>query len=49
MNGGQRTITRLAVLPGPVRDDAGDGDTQAHGRWIASIGTHWLIDDHAGG
>ena len=49
MNGGQRTITRLAVLPGPVRDVADDGDGPAGGRWIASIGTHWLIDDHAGG
>jgi hypothetical protein len=49
MNGGQRTITRLAVLPGPMRDGAEDADDRPSGRWIASIGTHWLIDDHAGG
>jgi hypothetical protein len=47
MNGGQRTVTRLSVLPGPMPDGAEEGDDQASGRWIASIGTHWLIDDHA--
>jgi hypothetical protein len=60
MNGGQRTVTRFAVLPGPVRDRASeegdvgigtsaDGAGRSSGRWIASIGTHWLIDDHTGG
>ncbi len=48
MNGGQRTVTRLSVLPGPMRDGAAEGDDRASGRWIASIGTHWPIDDHAG-
>jgi hypothetical protein len=48
MNGGQRTVTRLAVLPGPAPDGsrADDGQPQ-RARWIASIGTHWQIDDHA--
>lgn len=52
MNGGQRTITRLSLLPAPGdRSDADDShqdgrDGQNH-RWIASIGTHWLVDDHA--
>lgn len=63
LNGGQRTITRLAVLPAPTGEQAGrDGEDRAagdgqgrpgrdgedrSGRWIASIGTHWLIDDHS--
>jgi hypothetical protein len=55
LNGGQRTITRLAVLPSPTGEGPGrdgidragrDGADRA-GRWIASIGTHWLIDDHS--
>jgi hypothetical protein len=52
MNGGQRTVTRLSIMPTPGgRSDADVSDTdepypQDH-RWIASIGTHWLIDDHA--
>ena len=49
MTGGQRTITRLAVTPAPARENSGadgDGGPPPSG-WIASIGTHWLIDDHA--
>ena len=47
MNGGQRTVTRLAVLPGPAPDGSrADGDPPP-ARWIASIGTHWQIDDHS--
>lgn len=47
MNGGQRTVTRLSVLPGPVPERSpADGDPPP-ARWIASIGTHWQIDDHA--
>ncbi len=53
MNGGQRTVTRLAILPAPSGprgpDDSADPDDPSNkkSRWIASIGTHWLIDDHA--
>jgi hypothetical protein len=71
LNGGQRTITRLAVLPSPTgegpgrdgrdwaardgadragrdgADRAGHDGADRAGRWIASIGTHWLIDDHS--
>ena len=53
MNGGQRTVTRLAILPAPggpsgPEDPSGPGDSYStKPRWIASIGTHWLIDDHA--
>lgn len=53
MNGGQRTVTRLAILPAPGgpsrRDDPSgpDDSDSTKPRWIASIGTHWLIDDHA--
>ncbi len=50
LNGGQRTVTRLSVLPSPTTTataTSGGGDPPA--RWIASIGNHWLIDDHAGG
>lgn len=32
MNGGQRTITRMSMLP------AGED------RWVASIGRHWMLD-----
>jgi hypothetical protein len=51
MNGGQRTVTRLSLMPTPGDRSNGDDpnpdghDRQNH-RWIASIGTHWLIDDH---
>ncbi len=34
MNGGQRTVTRLAILPGQ----------QDH--WLASVSQHWPVDDH---
>jgi hypothetical protein len=34
MNGGQRTVTRIVVLPG--QED----------RWIASVGRHWTLDTH---
>jgi hypothetical protein len=34
MNGGQRTVTRLALTPG--QED----------RWIASVGRHWTLDTH---
>ena len=51
LNGGQRTVTRLAVLPAPAQENsAADSDGESRARpvgWIASIGTHWLIDDHA--
>jgi hypothetical protein len=52
MNGGQRTVTRLSILPAPSvpsgRDDPSDPHDSSNKkpRWIASIGTHWLIDDH---
>jgi hypothetical protein len=52
MNGGQRTVTRLSLMPTPGRRPDGDDPdpderyANNHG-WIASIGTHWLIDDHA--
>jgi len=48
MNGGQRTITRLAILPGPG-DRSDEDDASGPGnRWIASIGTHWLVNEHPG-
>lgn len=34
MNGGQQTISRLAILPSS--DD----------RWIASVSQHWVLDEH---
>lgn len=34
MNGGQQTITRLVILPGP------------QDRWLASVSQHWVLDDH---
>jgi hypothetical protein len=34
MNGGQQTISRMAVLPG--QED----------RWFAAVGQHWTIDAH---
>jgi hypothetical protein len=34
MNGGQQTVTRLAILP--AQED----------RWVASVGQHWMIDEH---
>ncbi|HET9895784.1 MAG TPA: hypothetical protein VFQ44_12725 [Streptosporangiaceae bacterium] len=33
-NGGQQTITRIALLPG--QED----------RWVAAIGQHWTLDEH---
>jgi hypothetical protein len=48
MNGGQLTVTRLAILPGPG-DRSGQDDASGPGhRWIASIGSHWLVDEHTG-
>jgi hypothetical protein len=46
MNGGQRTITRLSVLPAVGGGPDSDDPSSSGNRWIASIGTHWLIDDH---
>jgi hypothetical protein len=51
MNGGQRTITRLSLVPTPAEssdaDDSNPDERYGHNhRWIASIGTHWLVDDH---
>jgi len=48
LNGGQRTITRLAVIPGPAARSDLDDPASPGNRWIASIGTHWLVDDHPG-
>ncbi|MDR2983425.1 MAG: hypothetical protein LBV34_01160 [Nocardiopsaceae bacterium] len=47
LNGGQRTITRMAVLPSPAGADAGAEDQEKQGRWITAIGTHWQIDDYS--
>jgi hypothetical protein len=48
LNGGQRTITRLSVLPSPGAEETAHEGQEQPGRWIASIGIHWLIDDHSG-
>jgi hypothetical protein len=60
MNGGQRTITRLSILPTqynhpdqkrrpnqPVTPSQ-PGNQDHRPLWIASIGTHWLLDEPAG-
>jgi hypothetical protein len=46
MNGGQRTVTRLSVLPAAGGGSDTDDPSSPANRWIAAIGTHWLIDDH---
>jgi hypothetical protein len=54
MNGGQRTITRLSMLPTQYNlpgQQAGPSQPGPEGErplWIASIGTHWLVDEPAG-
>jgi hypothetical protein len=55
MNGGQRTVTRMSVLPVPQDDSAASGGQRSgatgsappaqRGRWVASIGLHWLLDE----
>jgi hypothetical protein len=57
MNGGQRTVTRMSVLPVAHGDSAASGGQRTGtagsappaqpGRWVASIGRHWLLDDPA--
>jgi hypothetical protein len=46
INGGQRTVTRLSVLPAPGAGPDPDDPSRRDNRWIASIGTHWPIDEH---
>src|SRR5262245_24609721 len=48
LNGGQRTITRLAVLPSPTADESGRDGQGLTGQWIASMRAHWLVDEHSG-
>jgi len=47
-NGGQRTITRLLILPSPTEHEAGAGRAEGPVRWIASMRNHWPVDDHSG-
>jgi len=47
-NGGQRTITRLLILPSPTEHEAGPGRAEGPVRWIASMRNHWPVDDHSG-
>jgi hypothetical protein len=46
-NGGQRTITRLLILPSPTDHETAPGGADQPVRWIASMRNHWPVDDHA--
>jgi hypothetical protein len=37
INGGQRTVSRLAIFPGQAD------------HWVASLARHWVIDDEENG
>jgi len=47
-NGGQRTVTRLLILPSPTDHEAASGAADRPVRWIASMRNHWPVDDHSG-